>query len=628
MYGSSLQGSSGYGGGWAGTPYSSPFATQGRMWTPMHIKLLFDTCKYYYLMNPLINAATTKMATYPVTELLVKEQDKELRDFYESYFTETIDLRTKLIEAGLDYNVYGNMLSSIMFPFIKYLTCRGCGHRSAAKDSRFTYSDGTFTKHCSKCGHQGVAGVADVYMRNANAIRIVRWNPRDFKIIQGDIYGEKIYEWQMPAMLRHDITTGKPHVVANTPQEFLDAVRTNDSIVFPANRVFHMKRPSISTSTLGRAWGVPMILPVVEDVYYLQILRKAQEMIASEHLVPLRILFPQGTGAGDQPYSMMNLGEWKDQVEEELQKFRRDRNYTPILPVPIGNQTVSGDGRALLLHQEIRAISEQIIAGMNVPIEFVFGGLSYSGSSVSMRMLENSMLNYRQEHLRYMTWIMRQVSDYMGWPFAKLELRDFRMADDLNRRQYIFNLWQAGLLCDQALLEESGFDASEQKEKRQSEEKAKFSEQERTMLAQTKTQVKASRIQMLGQFELQNEMAELQGAGQMAPAQDPESAEQGFYDSVESPLDVSQTPGEAPLPEQQGGTVALNLLEYAKQTAQRLMTLDPNQRANELARIRTQQPSLAQEVARIMREQSGGNQTQAALPEQRPPRRGAESALI
>lgn len=631
--------------GYTGQPYSSPFATQGRMWTPMHIRFLFESCKFYFLMNPLINAAATKMATYPITEVIVEEQDRALREFYDTYFTETIDLQTHLIEAGLDYNVYGNMLSSIVFPFQKYLVCKSCGFKTPAKQTNFEFMAGRFHKKCKKCGHQGETKVEDIYMKDPNGIRIVRWNPSDFNVYYNEITAERLYQWKIPGLLRHDIMVGKKHVVASTPQEFINAVRDNKPVLFNNERIFHMRRPSISTKTLGRAWGVPMILPVMEDVFYLQVLRKAQEQIATEHLVPLRILFPQGTSAGDQPYAMMNLGDWKDQIQEEMVKFRRDRNYIPVLPVPIGNQTISGDGRALLLHQEIRTISEHIVAGMSVPVEFVFGGLSYSGSSVSMRMLENAMLNYRQEHLRYMRWIVRQISEYMGWPSTKLGLRDFRMADDLNRRQYLFNLWQAGLLCDQDLLDESGFDAAEQKEKRQTEEKAKFSEQERMLLAQTESQNKATRVQQMAGLELQMEMQQkqmemmppqpqmmpgMEQGGQMMPqeGQMPEGEAAPGDQVAQAGSDLSAQQGAAGAqPTDQGGA-QINLLQVAQQIAMRLLALDPNARATELARIRMQQPALAAEVVRIIKEQGKAGPALQSLPEQRPPRRGPESALV
>lgn len=622
---------SGYGGGslasmgdssrFFGQTYPSPYATQGKTWTPTHTKHLFETCKYYYLTHPLINAALTKQAVYPITELIIDDQNSKLREFWADFLQEDMLFFNHLIEAGLDYNVFGNMIATVMFPFIKYLSCKQCRTSIPAKQASFEFYDGTFRHRCKKCGHNGASIVTDYSVKSKSGIRVVRWSPADFVIDYNEATGRCLYQWRVPPKLKHDVLAGKKHVITEVPQEFIDAIKDNKPIIFNNERLFHMKRPTISSTVLGKALGAPMILPVLEDVLYLQILRKAQEMIASEHLVPLRILFPQGTSGGDQPYSTINLSKWKDQIQEELMRFRSDRNYIPVLPVPVGNQTISGDGRALLLHQEIRVVSEQVIAGMGVPIEFVMGGLSYSGSSVSMRMLENSMLNYRNEHIRYANWVVRQIAQHMRWPLVKVSLRDFKMADDLNRRQYLFNLWQAGAMSLQDLLEESSLDAAEQAEKRKGEEAARFSEQERTLIAQTEAQIKAQRLQMLAQSDLEKEIQQRHQEDMAKQMPSTGAAELQQYGSQ---LNTSSM-----APAERGSAGTMNLSSHAQQLASRLLSIDPMSRASELARIHSQSSALAAEVRKIIKENTlAQKQTATSLPEQRPPRREAGSALI
>lgn len=130
--------------------------------------------------------------------------------------------------------------------------------------------------------------------------------------------------------------------------------------------------------------------------------------------MPLTVLFPQpGSGSSD-PYSTISLSKWREQVGLEVQRWRFDRNYLPIMPLPIGSQNIGGDGRALLLGQEIRIWSEHIISGMGVPQEFVFGGLQYSGSNVSLRMLENQLLRYVSDQLRMIkNFIVKTLQ--LGW---------------------------------------------------------------------------------------------------------------------------------------------------------------------------------------------------------------------
>lgn len=303
-----------------GMPYPSPFATQGKMWTPMEVRSLFHTCRIYFLTSPLVNAVITKMAAYPITELLYETTDDHVRDTLQSLMEDTIDLRTVLIEAGLDYFVFGNALLSVVFPFIKFLHCPNCKAPEKATRADFTFSGGKFNMTCKKCGVTADAKVEDVYVTNVSGIRIIRWNPEDFVIYHNPVTGERLYRYTVPSSLRHDIITGKRHVVTKTPQAFIESVSTDRSLVFHNDTLFHMKRPCASSNVLGRAWGVPIILPVLEDVFYLQMLRKAQECVSPNTLIETSVGFKRADDVLVGDLVRTHTGKWQP-VED---KWYRD----------------------------------------------------------------------------------------------------------------------------------------------------------------------------------------------------------------------------------------------------------------------------------------------------------------
>ena len=78
-----------------------------------------------------------------------------------------------------------------------------------------------------------------------------------------------------------------------------------------------------------------MGVPVIKIAYYLQVLRKGQEAIALDHVVPLRILFPQ-SNADTSPYVSVDLSTWRKKVEYEIRMWRQDPNRVSIMPVPVG----------------------------------------------------------------------------------------------------------------------------------------------------------------------------------------------------------------------------------------------------------------------------------------------------
>ena len=82
--------------------YPHPFFDQGQAYLPTSVKNLFHWCRYYYLTNPAVNSAITKMAEYPVTDLTFKTDDDVLRQKY-MRIVRNINLKAARVEIGLDY---------------------------------------------------------------------------------------------------------------------------------------------------------------------------------------------------------------------------------------------------------------------------------------------------------------------------------------------------------------------------------------------------------------------------------------------------------------------------------------------------------------------------------------------
>jgi hypothetical protein len=647
--------------------YPSPFFDIGHTYLPTSLTHLMRWCRYYFLVNPLINAVTYKMAEYPITPIIFEETDVDIKERWES-IERHLKLRAFRVECGLDYFCYGNTFVSIHFPFEKLLICQNCKKEMPVEKAAYKFRNLQYHYACEKCGTTGEAKVTDHNIRNLKGIRLIRWNPEYIKIEHNDVTGETAYFFEMPQVLKNDIMMGKRHIVETIPDIYVQALRQGKSIKFTPDNLFHLKRPTIAQKDMG--WGMPLILPVLKDTYYLQILRKGQEAIAQQHIVPLRLLFPQAGSASSDPYSTTDLGMWRKRIEAEISKWRSDPNYIPILPLPIGNETIGGEGRALMLHQEMRAWSEQIVAGMHVPIEFVFGGLQYSGSNVSMRMLENQFIGYQQASYNLINeFVLGRIADYMGWPRPQVRFKRFKMADDLQRSALVFQLNQAMKVSDTTLLDDLDYDSTTEEKLKAAEMNHQLSNTRRMQLAsanlQGEMQVVAAKYQaqvarLMQQMGLDpSQVLGQQGGGgqggidgaqaaQMAtqmPAggapmgsenQQPDQGAQaapgmpdgataypengqgspqtGVPDEMQSPLQMGQ---------QQGG---YNLIYLAKRAANYLEGLDEPGRQAQLMQMRGANPNLYMLVMQFLSDSKGSqtdplNPLQSPLPDQRPPRR-------
>lgn len=628
--------------------YPSPFFDIGHTYLPTSIKHMFRWCRYYFLTNPLINAVTYKMSEYPVTPIIIDEESSDIRDKWQEIIEHQLKLRTFEIETGLDYHCYGIAAISIHFPFEKFLVCPSCKTTKKISECQYKFRNLKYLLACEKCLATVEAQVKDVNIKNLKGIRLIRWNPEYLVAEHNDLTGETAYFFEMPTPIRNDIMMGKRHIVETVPDVYIRALREQKQLRFTSDNLFILRRPTIAQKDMG--WGMPLILPVLKDTYYLQILRKGQEAIANQHIIPLRLLFPQPGSADSNPYSTTDLGMWRKRIEGEIQKWRRDPNYIPILPLPVGNQTVGGEGKALMLHQEMRAWSEQIVAGMQVPVEFIFGGLSYSGSNVSMRMLENQFLGFRENLLVLCRdFILGRIADYMDWPRPRIRFARFKMADDLQRLQLMFQMNQAMKLSDKTLLDEADMDLIQEEKHKSAEFHKQIENQRRMQLAQASLQGEVMLVQSRYQAQSQKlmqaagmppEMAGGAGGppgmpGAQGGTQQPLQGEQAAPGMPEGstvyPENAQQAPAEgiplemqSPLAmgQQQGG---LNVMALARRAVSQLNKLDEMSKQIELMKMKGSNPQLYTLVLQILFSEQGSqadalDPTQSPLAQQKPPR--------
>ncbi|MBN20881.1 MAG: hypothetical protein CL678_06280 [Bdellovibrionaceae bacterium] len=667
--GTVLKGAGGRGSTAGNSPkYPHPFFDQGQAYLPTSYKNLFHWCRFYFLTNPAVNAAISKLAEYPVTPILFKTENAALRKKYEG-IVRMLDLKTFRVEIGLDYFTYGNAFISILFPFKKFLKCSNCGKELSIDDkkTKFKWMSNKYMLDCHKCGHKGFAVPKDHYMRSLREIRLVRWSPEQIDVKYDELTGKSTYLYTIDKKVANNIRMGKKHELTTLPDVFIKAALKNKKVVFSPQNMFHFKRPTLAQKSMGL--GMPVLMPVLKDLHYLGILRRSQEAIAQEHIVPLRIMFPQQNGTMD-PYSSINLTEWRKEITKQLSAWKIDPNRIPIMPMPVGTQTIGGQGRALILHQEYRVWSEHIIAGMGVPPEFVFGGMQYSGTNLTMFQLHNKFLSYIEDLKDLVfNFILDRIAAYMGYPAIEGDFRPFKMADDLQRTMLYFQLVQAQKLADRTLLEDLGFDPQIERLKIDAERGEQLELQKRmqqqqahmqgeimqintryqlaTQKVQAQGQIELQKMQQAAQEEMQREAIRKQQAAQVpmlnqaSPANGilPQSALTGSQVAPGFPEGATAYSRGGDRPPMTGvppwirgsdysrqGSSQMDISYVAKRAAAFIQKLPQDRQTQVLQNMQTANPSLFAIVQQILLARKGQqanslNPAQMPLPEQKPQRR-------
>jgi hypothetical protein len=635
--------------------YQNPWYDQASHFLPRSLTKLYSDCQYYAVAHPLVSAILYKLATFAVTDILFDTEHPGVLKRFRELLIDDLGLRQFNVEVILDELAFGNAFVSVHYPFRKYLRCRSCEKETAVDQATYRFYGYHFHLTCKKCGAYGPAQAFDRPRTSPKEIRLVRWNPKYIDVIPTGIDGVFRYRLRLSTQKRTDISQGKESVIQTVPQDYIDALRENRPIYFRPGKLFHLKRPGPSLDEPGL--GPPLVLPVLKDVHHVQMLRKANEVIAAEHMVPLRILFPAANG-GDKslgaPHmpSSLNLEDWQDAVRTEFALWRRDPNRVPVMPLPVGVQSIGGDGRSLLTHQEIRVWAEWICAAMHVPSEFVFGGVSWSGSSVSMKFVQNTIASVRYDSIRMTNWVVREVASFLGWRPVKARYRRFKAMDDLQQRQADMSLAMQKKLSWKTVLEDLERDPESEFEQILLETRAELEVQRVQQMGAARVGAEAQNIQMAAQARAQAGMPQAppDGSGVSSPPPtDPGAQEQGAAPSG-SPQDPgAQQQGQA-MPQQQdlgpappqGGTPyggmqspiganrvqagmnAVDLRLAAASIVQQLRTMTEMDRNSTLNEIQMTNPQLHAMVLQYLYQPAP--QAMQPLPEQLPPRRGAEYA--
>jgi len=583
--------------------YPSPFFDLAQTYMPANIKDTFEWCAYYFQTNPIINGVVTKLSSYAITDLIYGDPVES--GTFKKLFEGPLNLRTFLVEFGLDRNCFGNAFASVVFPFKKMLGCRSCGTVVEATKADYTFRSGKFVLKCGKCKFEGEARAKDETIPAANQIRLKRWSPRQITIRTNESTGERRYFYSLSRSARNEILLGNRKTLESTPQPFIDAVHGNKLIELDPTKLFHSRRPSISRDITDAGWGTPIIMPVLKDIFLLQVLKKSQEVVAMEYILPFRSLFPEVRADGNNVYGQVNLTSWQNSVKREISQWKKDPGHIAVFPVPIGQQTMGGQGRSMLLHQEVRVYSDQIIAGMGVPTGFYYGEALYSGASVNLRAMENEFLAYRQDMQHLVEFFVKGIANGLGISPIDVKFREFKMADDLPRASMEFNMANGGRISWRTFLSSRGFDYDHEnklimKELADAAERNKINAR-----AQAAVQSMMGQEQAKSQSAAQRLMARIQGPPP-APAGPPQGQPQG---APPAPAEGEPPQGPGQSAEQQASAIA-----------QQIAQMPEVQRYQAMARLRQEAPDIYQMVNMMLQGGMESPQTGQQLPEQLPPR--------
>lgn len=603
--------------------YEDPFLDMASTRLPKSYRKLQELCQIFAMTHPQIAPIVWRLAEYPITSIVYtgdKEACRQTKDTLEK----EIGVLDRAIEMGLDYFAYGNAFGTVQFPFTRYYQCQRCKGQWPAKQMRNRRFDGReFTASCRQCATVEKFDAVDQYLRRAKGIKFVRLEPMLMTLKYNAVTGHTFYYYDIPLPMKSAIQKSDWDIIDSTPVSFIKCVINNTKL--KVNRVFHFKRPTLSGRDMQ--WGLPLIMPCLKDAYLNQIYKKADEQIALEHSVPLRILFPE-PGTQD-PLAKIAMGSFRGFLEQSLRRWRVDKNAILTAPLPVGAKVIGGDHSAYQTIQARQFVVDEIIGACMVTKGFVMGNEQWSAASISQRQLENSFLNYLRRLDQWLQWGTDEVSAFLRAPRCSVAMKPFKKVDDIQMLQLILQMAREKKVSWNEVLSRMDLDQESQisQIEREAQQYIKIMIEE--LIGQAEAGAKGAVIQAAAQSESEGVQAILAaqvqkaqitdgGAGgkQIGPAGSPGGEElgarvtpavQGNGQEEAAPAPGQRRPGvkgvsgsgkgdrEFPSPEQPVGRVPVGA--QIDSAAQELLQMSPEQMRSILARMVREAPEFGQAVA-------------------------------
>ncbi len=508
-----------------------PLLSQFSSSLPSNIKELFEWMEFIVNNNPIASAGIKKLSETPVTSfkyLAIDDQNESsssIDDSWKSILEDSLNLKSKLLSISYNTLLYGNCFVSVYTPIVRLLRCSSCGetkqirqakklkvairkknennggfssyssYYSNSESSEDESSEGKditdkykkvsdkktalkFVCECSSCNGIKEHTVKDIKFKSKDDINIITWNPNLIKIVSNPISGQSEYYYQIPPEINSGVRSNDTFILSTMPMGMIEASLNKKIFKFADGHIYHAKRETING--ISTAWGMPALSSAIPPFLTLMILRKANEKIASDYMVPLRAIFPSQTqsGAGEM-YNFIGGSDFVGKINTMLDKWKLDPSAVQTIPFALGTETILGDGKLLMLNQEIDQLESNIASALGIPIEFIKGGLSYTAQGSSLRLLENQLARLSANLEDVIQFIIGRVSVSLDKEPIKVKMVPFKIVDDLQEKAAIMQLASSGqgFISTSTMLEMFNMDSGTEQKRMVADQKSNVKNQ-------------------------------------------------------------------------------------------------------------------------------------------------------
>ena len=291
--------------------FPDPFMDYSGMYTPRNLRTMLRWCEMMWAHNGTYRMALERVVAYFLTKIEIQEVSDAIKKRYEEFLNDTLQVMAHMRMVGLDFVFYGNSFTSTYVPFRRYLRCTACKFERPVENVTYTFQTFKFYAACPKCKSRCEHEVADRRSMEQDKFQVIRWNPHQMHILFHPFSHRSQYLYKIPDNFKRYIREGKPFHVQYTPWEVIEAIRDDNLFAFHDDVIFHLKEDTLA-GIENRGWGIPRAVSYFKQGFYIQILKRYNEALAMDYIVPWRVVTPGGARGNPKidPLLNANLGEF------------------------------------------------------------------------------------------------------------------------------------------------------------------------------------------------------------------------------------------------------------------------------------------------------------------------------
>jgi hypothetical protein len=462
---------------------------------PTNIYNMLRWSEYIFLSNGVYRQALDRIVSYFITDIEFSDQEDDQQvKLWRDFFYEVMDINNLLHQIGLELMCYGNCFISVIGRHERYLSCNGklndgskCGLELKLSEIynnpiyEFKWVNFSFHAKCPRCGYVGEWERVDRYPKIPENIIVKRWDPHFIVILHNLETEENRYIWRIPEDYRQQIRQGNLYHLERANWDIVEAVKNNQDILFNKNNICHLYE-YIPSGIRNRGWGISRTIMNFRQLWYLQLLLRFNEAIASDYIIPFRVITPPSganVGGGLDPLSAINMASFSSKIERLLQLRRKDPASWYILPFPIQYQVLGGEAKALAPAEQINQAIEMLYASIGIPVEFYRGTLQMQALPIALRLFEMNWSHLQNAYNKFLTFLIKRVSQILSWKPVQAKLAKVSHIDDIQKQQLRLQLMLAGQISPSTALQSIGIDYRSEVQKMLQDQKFQLEQQEK-----------------------------------------------------------------------------------------------------------------------------------------------------